>query len=288
VARAAVKAKQQAKAKAQPAKPARARGRRGHSGGGNPNQQLFFMRLRRGQKWLYLVLAIVFAATFAGVGVGSGSGGLDQLYTGLFGGGGNPVAKANGEIKKNPAKGYRDLATAYETKSDTANAIIALNSYLGLKKKDANAWAELGGLEETQARTYATQYQQAQQAAQLANPSAPFQPGGTLGQAFATNPVYESASNQASSQTTQLYQQATTALNTALGAYQKSAALQPRSATAQQLLAEAASQSGNTTVELAAWKRYLQLYRNSPLRAKIEQRIKQLSPAPPKSKSGKK
>src|SRR5262249_10912173 len=58
MARAAVKAKQQAKAKAQPAKPTRVRGRRRRgSGGGNPNQQLFFMRLRRGQKWLYAVLA---------------------------------------------------------------------------------------------------------------------------------------------------------------------------------------------------------------------------------------
>jgi hypothetical protein len=62
MARAAVKAKQQAKAKAaQPAK-TRARGRRRHSGGGNPNQDLFFVRLRRHQKWVYAALAVVFAA----------------------------------------------------------------------------------------------------------------------------------------------------------------------------------------------------------------------------------
>ena len=64
MARAAVKAKQQAKAKAaQPAK-TRARGRRRHSGGGNPNQDLFFVRLRRQQKWVYAVLAVVFAFSF--------------------------------------------------------------------------------------------------------------------------------------------------------------------------------------------------------------------------------
>ena len=64
MARAAVKAKQQAaKAKAQPAK-ARARGRRRHSGGGNPNQQLFFVRLRRHQKWLYALLAVVFGISY--------------------------------------------------------------------------------------------------------------------------------------------------------------------------------------------------------------------------------
>ena len=128
MARAAVKAKQQARAKAQPTKPARGRrGRRGHSGGGNPNQQLFFMRLRRGQRWLYAVLAVIFGLTFVGVGVGSGSGGLSQLYTGLFGSGGNAVSKAQGEVKNDPAKGYRDLATAYETKGDTAQAIAILS-----------------------------------------------------------------------------------------------------------------------------------------------------------------
>src|SRR5207237_3170345 len=111
VARAAVKAKQQAKAKAQPAKAVRGRRRRGHSGGGNPNQQLFFMRLRRGQRWLYALLALVFALTFAGVGVGSGTGGLSGLYSGLFGSGSDPVSKANGEIKNHPVKGYRALAT---------------------------------------------------------------------------------------------------------------------------------------------------------------------------------
>src|SRR2546421_8893828 len=159
MARAAVKAKQQAKAKAQPAKAARARGRRRHSGGGNPNQQLFFMRLRRGQRWLYALLALVFGLTFAGVGIGSGnSGGLSQLYSGLFGSGGNPVSKAQDEIKKNPTKGYLDLATAYETKGDTAQAVTALRSYLALKKKDAGVWQQLGNLQLSQARTYATQF----------------------------------------------------------------------------------------------------------------------------------
>ena len=112
MARAAVKAKQQATAKAQASARARARGRRKHSGGGNPNQDLFFTRLRRRQKWVYMALAIIFAATFVGVGVGSGSGaGLDQLYSGIFGGSGDQVSKAKDEIKKNPAKGYLDLAT---------------------------------------------------------------------------------------------------------------------------------------------------------------------------------
>jgi tetratricopeptide (TPR) repeat protein len=276
VARAAVKAKQQAKAKAQPAK-ARARGRRRHSGGGNPNQQLFFVRLRRGQKWLYALLAVVFAVTFAGVGVGSGGGGLQDLWTGIFGGGGgSSVSKAQGEIKDDPAKGYRDLATAYESKGQNVQAIGALQSYLALKKKDANGWAELGGLQESQAQKYTTQYQSVQQAAQLADPSAPFQPSGVLAQMAGTNAAYQSAAQRASARTSQLFQQATTALQSAVTSYDHATKIHPNDATLQEQLATAAVNAGNTTVAINALQTYLKLYPNSPLKSQVNAEIKQL------------
>jgi hypothetical protein len=282
MARAAVKAKQQARAKAQPTKTARGRrGRRGHSGGGNPNQQLFFMRLRRGQRWIYAVLAVIFGLTFVGVGVGSGSGGLSQLYTGLFGSGGNAVSKAQGEVKKDPAKGYRDLATAYETKGDSAQAITALQSYLAVKKKDANGWGELGGLELTQGQTYATQYQQAQQAAQLADPSQSFLPSGTLAAAVGTNAAYQGAAQRATNRTTQLYQQATGAYSAGLKDYQTAAKIQPHNAQAQLQVATAAQTIGQPAIELKALKRYLQLDPHSPQRAQIEKAIKQLAKGQP-------
>ena len=296
MARAAVKAKQQARAKAQPTKAARSRGKRRHSGGGNPNQQLFFMRLRRGQRWLYALLALVFAVTFAGVGVGSGTGGLSDLYSGLFGSGSNPVSKANDEINNHPKdpKGFRDLATAYETKGDNTHAMSALQSYLRLKK-DASAWQELGGLEMSQAQTYVQQYQAAQQAAQLADPSAPFLPGGSLAQAVGTNPAYQQASQQASSQMSALYQQAVTASTSAVTDYKKATKLQPHSATAQQLLAQAAENTGDVKTAVGAWRNYLKLSPNSPQKAQIKAHIKQLQSSQPtvnssgskQSKSGK-
>ena len=294
MARAAVKARQQAKA--QPAK-TRARGRRKHSGGGNPNQQLFFVRLRRGQKWLYALLALVFALTFAGVGVGSGGGGLSQLYTGLFGGGGgSSVSKAQDEIKKDPAKGYRALATAYEQKGDNAQAISALQSYLAVKKQDASVWAELGGLEMSQGNTYATQYQQAQQEAQLADPSAPFLPGGTLGSAVGANPTYQGASQTASTRTSLLYQKATGAFGTAVSAYQRAAKIRPRNTTYLQELATAAANAGNTKVAIRAFHTLLKIDPSSPLKSQWKSAIKQLSKGTPtvttgngkKSKHGKK
>jgi len=277
MARAAVKAKQQAKAQAQPAKPRRVRGRRRHSGGGNPNQDLFFVKLRRGQKWLYGLLAVVFALTFVGVGIGSGSGGLSQLWTGIFGGsGGGSVSKAQSEIKTDPAKGYRDLATAYESNGQNADAIGALQSYVVVKKKDANAWAELAGLQESQAQKYTNEYASAQQSSQLADPSAAFLPGGPLATAIGSNAAYQTASQQASTRVQNLYQQALSALGSAVSNYQQVTKLQPKNATAWSELATAAHNAGDTKIELHALRRYLAAYPNSPLRKQIKAQIAQV------------
>lgn len=288
MARAAVKAKQQARAAAQPTKSARGRRRRGHSGGGNPNQDLFFVKMRRHQKWLYGLLAVVFALGFVGIGVGSGNGaGLSQLYTGLFGSGsGNAVSKAQDEVKKNPVQGYRDLATAYESNGDTAQAITALQSYLALKKKDAATWGELGGLQLSQGNTFTTQYQNAQQAAQIADPSAPFLPGGVLGSAVGQNPAYTGASQAASSQTSQLYQKASSAFKSAVTSYQTASNLHPRSTTYLQLLAQAAANAGNNTVAADALRKYLKVYPNAPLKSQILREIKALSGGTPAVKPG--
>ena len=278
MARAAVKAKQQA-TKAQASK-ARAHGRRRHTGGG-ANQDLFFMRLRRRQKWVYMALAIIFAITFVGVGVGSGagSGGLDQLYSGIFGGSGDQVSKAKDEIKKNPTKGYLDLARAYEAKSQPAQAVGALQSYLALKKKDANVWQELGGLQMTQAQTLATQYQNSQQAASLADPSQAFQPTGTLGTASGSNPAFSSASQQLTSQSSTLYTQATTALHAAVKDYQTATKLEPKSATAQQLYATAAQNAGDYPAAISAWQKFIKLDPSNPQVSSVKSTIKKLKQA---------
>lgn len=287
MARAAVKAKQQAAAKAQPAK-ARGSGRRKHSGGGNPNQQLFFVKLRRGQKWLYMLLAIIFALGFVGLGVGSGNGGgLQDLYNSILGGGGgSSISKAQDEIKSNPAKGYRDLATAYETNGNPQQAMVALQNLLAIKKTDATTWAELAGLELTSGGTYATQYQQAQQAAQAADPSAPFLPGGTLGSAVGQNPAYAGASQAAASQTSALYQKAIGAYNNAVSDYQKATKFAPHNTAYLQELASAAQNAGNNNVAGHALLRYLKLYPNAPQAKQIRKQAQSLLQGTPTVSSG--
>jgi tetratricopeptide (TPR) repeat protein len=286
MARAAVKAKQQAEAKTQPAKK-RTQGRKRHAGGGNPNQQLFFVKLRRSQKWLFALLALVFAVTFAGVGVGSGGGGLSQLYTGLFGGGGgNSISKAQEEVKKDPAKGYRQLATAYETNGQNDQAKQALTSYLAIKKKDANAWSELGSLELADGNQFATQYQSAQAAAQASDPSAPFQPTGTLASAVGTNAAFSQASQQASSAASNLYQQAIGAYGRAVTDYQTAAKLQPHNPAALEVLASTAISAGNVPVAVKSLKTYLKRFPNAADRSRVQAELKQLQKSQPTVSSG--
>jgi tetratricopeptide (TPR) repeat protein len=280
MARAAVKAKQQGKKAAQPA-PRRTRGRRGHAAGGNPNQQLFFMRLRRKAKFAYVILAVLFAVTFAFLGVGSGTNGLDQLFSGLniFHRSGNSVSKAQNYIKDHPAaaKGYRDLATAYEAKGNTGDAATALQQYTLYKPKDASAWSELGGLRLTQAGDYSTQYQSAYQASQLAAPGSAFRPTGKLGTALGTDQIEAAAAQRANAAVTDLQQRAQLAYNNAVSAFQQLANLTPKDSSAWFQLAQTAQQAGDYTTAVKGYKQYLKLNPNSTSAGQIRQLIKQLS-----------
>jgi cytochrome c-type biogenesis protein CcmH/NrfG len=279
MARAAVKAKQQAAAKAQPPK-SRARRRRAHKGGGNPNQELFFVRLRRHQKWIYAMLAVVFGLSFVLVGVGSGNGGgLTQLWNNIFGGsGGTSLSKAQAAVKDHPtnAQGYLDLATAYEQNSNPGLAIGAYQHYLQLKPKDADTWALVAGLQMTQGSKYGTQTQNAQQAAQLADPSAPFLPGGTLGTAVGQNPAYQQASTAAATRTSLLYQKQQAAYTSAVTDYQRASKLQPHNPTFLLELAQAAINAGNGKAALQALQAYLKVYPSAPNKTAIKREIKAL------------
>jgi hypothetical protein len=278
MARAAVRAKQ-AEAAAAHAAANSSRRQRKHAAGGNPNQDLFFTRLRRRQKWVFAALATVFAVSFVFLGVGSGAGsGLQGLYNGIFGGGGDSVGKAKAEINKNPTKGYQDLANAYLAKSDVTDAIGALKSYLNLKKKDSAVWGELGGYENTQGQTAYQQYQQVAQAGQLQAPGTLFQPTGALEGQFGKNPIDEYYQQQTQSQTQPLLSQAFSAYGAALTAYQNAAKYAPPATRGELLLTvySAAQLAGNQKAELQALKQYVQITPNAPNLKSIEKACQKL------------
>jgi cytochrome c-type biogenesis protein CcmH/NrfG len=291
MARAAVKAKAKQQQAVKPGARRARTGRRGHAAGGNPNQQLFFMRLRRQAKWVYVLLAVLFAITFAFLGVGSGTNGLDQLFQGLniFHHGGNSVSSAQKYIQDHPSdpKGFRDLATAYETKGDTSNAISALQQYTNLRPKAAAVWSELAGLQATQAQTTIQQYRDAYTNRQLLAPSQSFLPTGKLGQALGTNKAEQVASTQADATLQAVQSRAQVALSSTVDSYDKVTKLTPKDSNAWFQLAQAAQQAGNYTVAVKAYKRYLVLNPSSTSKSQIEQLIKQLSPAAPPAKKTK-
>jgi tetratricopeptide (TPR) repeat protein len=276
MARAAVKAKQAAHPKPKP------HGRRKHAAGGNPNQQLFFVRMRRKAKPAYFILAFLFAATFAFLGVGSGSGGLSQLFNNIniFHSGGTSISAAQKEVLKHPKdpKGFRDLATAYEAKGDTDLAIGALETYTNLRPKDAKAFAELGGLQLTNAQNLLAQYENARANEQLAAPSLAIFPSSSspVGKALGTNPVEQAASTQVNSVVTDLAQRTQLAYTDAVASYRHMADIEPGNANAQFQLAQAAQTAGETTTAVAAYKRYLKLIPNGSTAAQVRALIKQL------------
>lgn len=283
MARAAVKAKQAQKANSQPAPKARARGRRKHAAGGNPNQQLFFVRMRRRARPMYFILAFLFALTFAFLGVGSGSGGLEQLFSNLnfFHHSGTSVSKALNEIQHSPTspKGFRDLATAYEAKGDTLLAIGALKDYTTKAPKDVKAWTELGGLQETSAQDFLTQYQDAYASEQSATPTQALLPSPTsdIGKALPANPIEQAAATQLNSSVTSFAQQTQGAYTDAVASFKQVAKLQPNNANAQFQLAQAAQTAGDATTAVAAYKAYLKLNPDSTTAGAIRQVIKQLT-----------
>ena len=287
MARAAVKAKQAQKAQAQATvKPSRKQ--RKHASGGNPNQDLFFMRLRRKQKWVFAALAIVFLISFTALGVGSGNGsGLEGLYKSILGSGSDAVGKANAELKTDPVKGYRDLASAYVTQNNLTGAVGALQSYLKLTKTDYAVWQQLGGYQKQLGDTAAGQYQQALQNGRLQAPGSIFKPLGALAGQLGSNPIDDYYSQQSQSVTQPLLQKAIDGYRASLLALQNAAKYAPPAKRADMFLlaASAAQLSGNTSAELAALKRYVQLAPNAPNIKLIETQCKQLgSSCTPNSK----
>src|SRR3954452_666257 len=117
------------------------------SGGQRFEDTLFFNRLRKNAKWVFVFLAVVFAGGFVVFGVGSSNLGLGDILNNNGGGGsGQPsVDKAFKETQKDPKnpKGWRDLATAYDTNGDVEAAISAWTTFTSLRPKDVTGFQSL-------------------------------------------------------------------------------------------------------------------------------------------------
>jgi cytochrome c-type biogenesis protein CcmH/NrfG len=249
-------------------------------------------------KWAFVLLALVFGLGFVFLGIGSGATGITDALQNAFNfgsaSGGASISSLERKTQKNSldAKAWRDLATAYEAKQRTNDAIIALAQYSSLRPKDGDALAELATQYNQQASTYAQDYQSSLQAgAVLTPPFAAFPPVATspFGKALNDPKALQDPISATLRQQAQATQQTAltnyqTSIKNAEGAYQKLAKLTPKDPNAQFQLAQAAESAGDTKVALAAYKDVVKLVpsKTDPLRTDAQTRIKALSPSPKK------
>lgn len=252
--------------------------------------QLFFSRLRNHAKWIYVALAVAFAATFALLGVGSGSTGISSALQNFFSSNGSGGPSISGLQKKaddhpSNAADWRALATAYEQKHRTSDAVTALERYTALKPKDTNALTELAGEYSQQATDIQTQAQNAQASSIVADPSQGLLPPAStpLGKVFTSSsglqsPITNVVSAASGNQSQTLYQQYTQATTKQEDTYKKVAALSPHDASAQIQLGQAALNAGDSKTAIAAFKKFLKLAPSDPEAAYVRSALKQLEP----------
>jgi cytochrome c-type biogenesis protein CcmH/NrfG len=252
-------------------------------------EELFFQRLRNHAKAIFFLLALVFALSFVFLGVGSGSNGVSDALQSLFtghGSSGPSISSLEKKTQKDPldAKAWRDLATAYETKQRTNDAIDALAQYVGLKSGDTGALAELGSLYTQQAQGYATDYTNAQQEVASATPAAEaFAPASTttVGKLFndanaLKDPISAAVQTLAQAKESTAYSNYQTSQANAESTYQKLAKATPKDPNAQIQLGQAASAATDYPTAIAAYEKFLKLAPNDPLTGQVKTELKTL------------
>jgi cytochrome c-type biogenesis protein CcmH/NrfG len=237
-------------------------------------EQLFFQRLRTHAKWAYVALAAAFVLTFVLLGVGSGSTGLGDALQNAFNfgsSGGTSIGSLEKKVQKHPkdANAWHDLATAYEQKQRTQDAVTALERYTALRPKDAGALDELASQYTTLAQNAATDYQTAQADAQAAQPSTAFAPSSstTFGKIFADpaglqDPIGSVIASQAQQRAQTAFTNYQGAQKNAEATFKKLAKLTPNDVTVQYQLGQAASAASDFKVAVAAYSRFLKLSPN--------------------------
>ena len=268
--------------------------RRKDAGGQRYEDTLFFTRLRTHAKWVFVFLAVVFGLGFVLFGVGSSvGGGLSDIFQGIRGNGSGAgsVNKALKETEQSPKapKGWHDLAIAYDTQGDVANAIGAWKTYTALRPKDATGWTQLATDYTQQFNNQTLDAQAAQIEAQSAQQQA-FGPPPTsaLGRVFASvpDPIGEAVAAGAGQKFNDALtvRQKTAELRAA--AYNVVAKLQPNEPAAQLQLADAAKDAASTTVAIAAYKRFIKLAPDDNQAPYAKQQIKALQSQLPGAAQG--
>lgn len=244
---------------------------------------MFFPRLRRRAKWVFLALALAFALGFVGFGVGAGGSGIGDYLSDLLNrqpsAGGESAEDARERVTKNPkdADAHLDLANALQAEGETSGAILALEDYIALRPKDADALQQLAGLylirageAEKRLNSVQIESQRAGFGDELLNPN------GALARGLDSPPITSALRDDANER----YQEAFSA---AQAAYQEEAevwrtltTLAPEEPTFFIELGRASQLSGDAAGAILAYNRYLELAPDAANRAEVRNLVRQL------------
>lgn len=241
---------------------------------------MFFPRLRRHTKWMFVLLALFFGVGFVAFGVGAGGTGIGDIFRNHQSGGGGPsVKKALEATQKQPnsPKAWLELANVYRTNTDTEKAVAAQTRYTELAPKDPDGFRTLASDYFTQAQEQGQIAQNSQISTLYSGAISPTGEGPTLnGRALFENPLAGiSPSTNGALQTA--IDTRNRALQNAVAAYQKVAALSPNDPNVQAELGSNALQAGNSAVAIQAFERYLKLAPDSSDAPLIRRQLKQLT-----------
>ncbi|MGD0167598.1 MAG: tetratricopeptide repeat protein [Gaiellaceae bacterium] len=242
---------------------------------------MFFIRLRRGAKWIFVLLVFAFAFGFLFQGVGGGGGG--DIISQLLGmRGGNPITSAEQKVKQHPRDtiAWQQLAVLYDGKNREADAIRAYNAMLKLHPKDTSGlsglsqiWGKVAG---ERWSAYATaQADLTSVAGPLGQSSNPLDKW--VGQDPLLTPYITSLTTTANSAYTAFLNAARsweTVSRRYLNAIPASSAIMRAPAELQ--LAEAAANAGDTKTAIKSYQSYLRLAPKSPYAAQIRKLLAQL------------
>jgi hypothetical protein len=247
--------------------------------GGSIEDTMFFPRLRRHTKWAFVLLALVFGVGFVVFGVGATGTGVGDLFRNGNGGSGGPTLKSATKAtqeRPNDPKAWDELAQVYRTEGNTDGAISAQSRYTELAPKDADGFRTLSSDYFAQANEQAQIAQNAQVQTAYSGSVSPAGEGPTLN----GKPLFTDSLANVSPSTSSAYDAAvqaqSTALQNAVAAYKKVAALAPNDPNVQYELGNTAVQAGDATTAIAAFKRYLKLAPDSSDAPLVRQQLKQL------------